>query len=117
MLCLPGLTPVWNVDHATGEIGGTVEPERLEAALVAQRGEVGELALLEHLLGQAVVHPVEAEDHDSLDPAPRHGAASPNRVRDSRRTGQVSTVRSAEKIAAKTAKNDPASANPAPGPM
>ena len=26
MLCLPGLTPVWNDDQATGEIGGTVEP-------------------------------------------------------------------------------------------
>ncbi len=26
MLCLPGFTPVWNVDQATGEIGGTVEP-------------------------------------------------------------------------------------------
>ncbi len=24
MLCLPGLTPVMNVDHATGEIGGYV---------------------------------------------------------------------------------------------
>ncbi len=30
MLCLPGLTPVWNVDHATGEIGGTVEPSGLK---------------------------------------------------------------------------------------
>ena len=71
MLCLPGLTPVWNDDQATGEIGGTVEPSGLKATLVAQRGQVGELALVEHRLRQAVVHAVEAEDHDPLDPALR----------------------------------------------
>ncbi len=70
MLCLPGFTPVWNVDHATGEIGGTVEPSGLKAALVAQRGEVGQLSLFEHLLGEPMVHPVEAEDHHPLHPAP-----------------------------------------------
>ena len=30
MLCLPGLTPVWNVDQATGESGGTVVPSGLK---------------------------------------------------------------------------------------
>ena len=30
MLCLPGLTPVWNEDQATGEIGGSVLPSGLK---------------------------------------------------------------------------------------
>ena len=69
MLCLPGLTPVWNVDQATGEIGGTVEPSGLKQPWSRSAGEVGKLALVEHLLGQAVVHAVEAEDDHPLDPA------------------------------------------------
>ena len=47
----------------------------------------------------------------------RPSARRPNSVRITRRIGQVSTVKKAEKSAANTAKNEPASANPAPGPM
>ena len=44
-------------------------------------------------------------------------ARQPKSVRLSSRTGQVMKVKRAEKTAAKTAKNEPASAKPAPGPM
>ena len=44
--------------------------ERPETAFVPQRREVGQLALVEHLFGEPMVHSVEAEDHDPLHPAP-----------------------------------------------
>ena len=70
--------------------------QRLEAALVAQPGQVGELALFEHRLGQAVVHAVEAEDDDALEPAALGSARQPKRVRFSSRTGQVMNVSRAD---------------------
>ena len=117
MLCLPGFTPVWNVDHATGEIGGTVEPSGRKQPCVAQRGEVGKLALLEHLLGQSPWSMPSRPRITTRFTRLRRSARQPNRVRDSRRTGQVRIVKKAEKTAAKTAKNEPARAKPAPGPM
>ena len=47
----------------------------------------------------------------------RRNARHPKMVRFKRRIGQVMKVSRADPIAAKTAKNDPASAKPAPGPM
>ena len=44
-------------------------------------------------------------------------ARNPNRARFKSRTGHVMNVKSADPIAARTAKNEPAKANPAPGPM
>ena len=116
MLCLPGLTPVWNVDQATGESGRHRRAQRLEAAPVAQAGQVGELALVEHRLGQAVIHAVEPEDDHPLEPGLAQRPPAEEGPRSSR-TGQVMKVSSAEPTAAKTAKNEPARAKPAPGPM
>ena len=104
------------MDQATGESGGTVVPSGLKQPRSRSAGQVRELALLEHRLGQAVVHAVEPEDDHPLEPAFR-SARQPKSVRFSSRTGQVMKVSSADTTAAKTAKNEPARAKPAPGPM
>ncbi len=43
MLCLPGFTPVWNVDHATGEIGGNVLPSEWKLPESRRAAKIGEL--------------------------------------------------------------------------
>ena len=105
------------MDQATGEIGGSVLPSGLKQPLVAQRGQVRQLALAEHLLRQAVVEAVEPEDDHPLEPGCVPAPAGRSSDRHSSRTGQVSNISSAEQNAANTAKNEPARANPAPGPM
>ena len=47
----------------------------------------------------------------------RASARRPRRARTTQRTGHVKSTTTAEKRAANTAKNDPATAKPAPGPM
>ena len=69
MLCLPGFVPVWNVDHATGEIGGTVVPSGLKQPCSRSASRCGSLPSAEHPLGQRVVHAVQPEDDDPLEPA------------------------------------------------
>ncbi len=116
MLCLPGFTPVWNVDQATGEIGGTVEPSGRKQPWSRRAARLGSLpssSIFSDSPWSIPSRPRITTRFTRL----RRSARHPNRVRDTNRTGQVRTVKKAEKIAAKTAKNDPASANPAPGPM
>ena len=116
MLCLPGLTPVWNVDHATGEIGGTVVPSGRKQPWSRSAARWGSLPSSSIFSVRPWSMPSRPRITTRLNRL-RRSARQPNRVRVSRRTGQVRKVRSAEKTAAKTAKNEPARANPAPGPM
>ena len=43
MLCLPGLVPVWNEDHATGEMDGSVVPSGLKQPCLRSASRCGSL--------------------------------------------------------------------------
>ena len=114
MLCLPGFTPVWNVDQATGEIGGTVVPSGLKQPWSRSAARWGSLPSSSIFSVRPWSMPSRPRITTRLTRL-RRSARQPKSVRDSRRTGQVRTVKNAEKTAAKTAKNEPASAKPGPG--
>ena len=116
MLCLPGFTPVWNVDQATGESGGTVVPSGLKQPSLRSAARWGSLPSSSIVSVRPWSMPSSPRMTTRLNRL-RRNARQPNSVRFSSRTGQVMKVSKADPIAAKTAKNDPARAKPAPGPM
>ena len=67
MLCLPGFTPVMNVDHATGEIAGYVVRSLRNVPLLAQLCQVRQLAFADEALGQFRIHAVKAQNHRPLE--------------------------------------------------
>ena len=68
MLCLPGLTPVVNVDQATGEIGGSVLHSGENVPSLASFSKWGnECPCWRKLIVQAVVHAVEADQQHPLE--------------------------------------------------
>ena len=91
MLCLPGLTPVWNVDQATGEIGGTVVPSGLKQPWSRSAARWGSLPSSSIFSVRPWSMPSRPRITTRLTRL-RRSARQPKSVRDSRRTGQVMNV-------------------------
>ena len=78
MLCLAASTPVANDDQATGDIGGEGGRQVVEAALLGEAREGGQVALVHPAARELRIEPVQAED----DHAARVGAAAHARPAD-----------------------------------
>ncbi len=115
MLCLPGFVPVWNEDHATGEMDGSVVPSGLKQPCLRSASRCGSFPSASIRSVSVWSRPSSPSTTTRLN-RPR-GAPPPKSARHSRRIGQVRSISSAEKNAAITGQAAPAMVKPAPGPM
>ena len=76
-----------------------------------------QLALGQQRFGQAVIQTVQSKNDHPLERGGRRWPAAETASATAMRIGQVSSITTAENTAANTARNEPARAKPAPGPM
>src|SRR6266699_1276286 len=114
MLCLPGLTPVMNVDQATGEIGGKVVRSFLKVPCSRSFARFGSLPSLMNRSASSGSMPSKPTITERLI------CCLPNflRRRNNRskcRNGQVKNAYREYRNATKSVQNDESTAKPAPG--
>ncbi len=113
MPCLPGLTPVEKVDHATGEIGGQVLPSGEKLPCPASALKLGSRpASISRRArrGSMPSSPITTQRRKRPCGPRRKSAASS-------RNGRLSRISMPSSNAPKKIRNDPITAKPAPGPM